>query len=564
MAICPDFPLSSEGEKKREKRKRKESNKVKINSKEQVNQEIIQITRRLENLDNAISGLKAADQDIPPEMFEKVKTLQLNLSKMKTNLKRLESHSISQKKYMKKLKTDPSFVKQKTTPGRNRKYDPSRVMECMEEIVEQVDSEENETGCHEKRRKEEFRTHLTLNKVRTTLQERYDINLSNTTILRHSVPRRKKGLSGRRHVANAKVRFAKGKRSLFGNHVHSYYCLSDIKSIKKIAQLVGHTKVFESSLDDKAVAYFGCPLTQTQEKVMCTANTEIKLPPHTWSEGKGQGATPSCICAINNNQDKMSERKHNKNVVIGPLVVTVRPLYLQSDPFTHFIDHVKFTSLPQTKEFSHYEGEAKPVEIHVTDGGSDVATKNLLVRFTMMQYLISRKLQFLFHRRHAPDDSPYNRVERSMSQLTKYMAGNTIPLNSFGVHLKNKKTIVGQEELEKKNLDEGCRLLAALWDKKPGWNGYDLSAEVELGTSTIEFYGGFNNIELVEFLKSPARSEKKKVIVEFLKIMQNHHLNGFYRTDYRDYCGELDCTLCGNGKVCASVSVFFLFLFLIL
>jgi len=75
-------------------------------------------------------------------------------------------------------------------------------------------------------------------------------------------------------------------------------------------------------------------------------------------------------------------------------------------------------------------------------------------------------LDYLSVRTHAPGQSAYNPVERSMSILSQKLAGITLLIDKFGSHL-NSQGQVTDLELAMKNFRYAGEALCTLWKRNP-------------------------------------------------------------------------------------------------
>jgi hypothetical protein len=75
-------------------------------------------------------------------------------------------------------------------------------------------------------------------------------------------------------------------------------------------------------------------------------------------------------------------------------------------------------------------------------------------------------LDYLSIRTHAPGQSSYNPVERSMATLSQKLAGITLPIDKYGSHL-NSQGQVNDLELAMKNSRYAGEALCTLWERDP-------------------------------------------------------------------------------------------------
>ena len=136
--------------------------------------------------------------------------------------------------------------------------------------------------------------------------------------------------------------------------------------------------------------------------------------------------------------------------------IFVRPEYfLGTSCETHMVDLVKITEEGSFHEFTHHDGAVKPIWCLLTDGGPD---KNPRFLANIVKYVLFFKkldLDYLTVRTHAPGQSAYNPVKRSMASLSGKLAGIVFNAFNYEKHLGNmngKSTII-DEELARRNLN---------------------------------------------------------------------------------------------------------------
>lgn len=158
----------------------------------------------------------------------------------------------------------------------------------------------------------------------------------------------------------------------------------------------------------------------------------------------------------------------NDSLRSGKMRIFIRPeFFLGTSCETHMIDLMTIVEEEHFREFTHYENEVKPIWFLLTDGGPDENPRYLA---NILKYLLLFKqldLDYLSVRTHAPGQSAYNPVERSMSSLSGKLAGIVLDAFNYGRHLGNKNgqvTIV-DEELGRKNFKHAGEHLCELWNR---------------------------------------------------------------------------------------------------
>jgi hypothetical protein len=89
--------------------------------------------------------------------------------------------------------------------------------------------------------------------------------------------------------------------------------------------------------------------------------------------------------------------------------------------------------------------QIKPIWILLVDGEPD---KNLKYMKNIIQYahfFHSFNLDYLTVHTHTSGQSAYNSVERSMAFLSEKLAGITLPIGEFGLHLNSQGNVIDGE-----------------------------------------------------------------------------------------------------------------------
>jgi hypothetical protein len=131
------------------------------------------------------------------------------------------------------------------------------------------------------------------------------------------------------------------------------------------------------------------------------------------------------------------------------------------------VDLMSITKEETFREFTHNGDSEKPFWCLLTDGGPDENPRFLA---NIMKYLLLFKkldLDYLTIRTHAPGQSAYNPVERSMASLSGKLAGIELDVFTYGNHLgsvEGKITIV-DENLGRNNFRHAGERLCELWNR---------------------------------------------------------------------------------------------------
>ncbi|CAI2198210.1 3780_t:CDS:2, partial [Funneliformis geosporum] len=118
--------------------------------------------------------------------------------------------------------------------------------------------------------------------------------------------------------------------------------------------------------------------------------------------------------------------------------------FIGTSSTTHIVD---LESIVSNKEFSttlKKEGKVRPISILLVDGGPDENPKRMknIIQYAHLFCILN--LDYLTIRIHAPGQSVYNLVERSMASLFAKLAGITLPVREFGSHLNSQGKVVDE------------------------------------------------------------------------------------------------------------------------
>jgi hypothetical protein len=170
---------------------------------------------------------------------------------------------------------------------------------------------------------------------------------------------------------------------------------------------------------------------------------------------------PSVYLMVNSGDTNDSLRSSKMRIFVRP------ECFLGTSCETHMVDLMTIVEEKHFREFTHHENAVKPIWFLLTDGEPDENPWHLA---NISKYLLIFKeldLNYLSVRTHAPEQSAYNPVERSMSSLSGKLAGIVLNAFNYGKHLSNKNgqvTIV-DKELERKNFKHAGEHLCELWNR---------------------------------------------------------------------------------------------------
>ncbi|CAB4464558.1 unnamed protein product [Rhizophagus irregularis] len=294
----------------------------------------------------------------------------------------------------------------------------------------------------------------------------------------------------KRHHHPAQIRLAAVGRNEMSDHVDEHYCLASIKGIKSFASAFSQNVVLISQ-DDKAKVPLGIAAVGKTFKAIQTVNEPVSVPDHDFPKGSKHKLIPSVYLVINPDNTNDSLRS-------GKMRIFVRPEYfLGTSCETHMVDLMTITEEEPFHEFTHYEGAIKPIWCLLTDGGPDENPRFLA---NILKYLLIFKkldLDYLSVRTHAPGQSAYNPVERSMASLSGKLAGIVLNAFNYGNHLGNmngQANTVIDKELGRKNFKHAGEHLCDLWSRDPINGQPVISTYIEEHDDTI-----FSNVQEEEW-----------------------------------------------------------------
>src|SRR2546421_12810914 len=89
--------------------------------------------------------------------------------------------------------------------------------------------------------------------------------------------------------------------------------------------------------------------------------------------------------------------------------------------------------------------QVRPIWILLVNGGPDENPRHMKNIIEYCKLFRSLNLDYLTVRTHAPEQSAYNSVERSMASLFTKLAGITLPVDKFRSHLDSQGKVVDDE-----------------------------------------------------------------------------------------------------------------------
>src|SRR6266498_1046214 len=100
-------------------------------------------------------------------------------------------------------------------------------------------------------------------------------------------------------------------------------------------------------------------------------------------------------------------------------------------------DLINLTMNSKYDDILKASGQIQPIWILLVDGESDENPKYLKNIKSYYQLFKKLDLDYLSIRTHALRQSKYNPIERGMATLSCKLAGITLPIDYFGIHLNS-------------------------------------------------------------------------------------------------------------------------------
>ena len=377
--------------------------------------------------------------------------MQDEAKKMKTLKRQARYQNKSREKKAKLLEERQEVVKY-DSPGR-----PSLLIQYPE-LHEHIHECIEFRAADKKRRKEVIKVR-TISHLREALNSKYHEYLSRTTLNNYLLPHRSTTISAKAHYHPANIAIASVSRNEKNEHCDEHYCLASVKGAKQFAALFLTQSVIISQ-DDKAKIPLGIPAVGRTFQTMQSSREPVTLPDHDFPIGMQQKLIPSVYLLIN-------PRDTNDTFRNGQLSIFIRPQYqVGTSSATHMSDLNSLTQDARFDEILKTDGQIKPIWILLVDGGPDENSRHMKNIFEYCRMFRAFDLDYLSVRTHAPGQSAYNPVERSMATLSRKLAGITLPINKYGSHLNSQGQVI-DPELAMKNFCYAGEALCTLWKRDP-------------------------------------------------------------------------------------------------
>ncbi|CAG8798828.1 18963_t:CDS:2, partial [Gigaspora margarita] len=205
----------------------------------------------------------------------------------------------------------------------------------------------------------------------------------------------------------AKVSLASVARTDMKQYIDGHYCLASVKAARVFAEVFASDTIIISQ-DDKAKIGLGVPVVGHIFKTMQSTNEPVTIEDYDFLKESKMKLIPLVYLVID-------PADSNTMLCSEQLAIFIRPEYFVSTSSSIHMDDL--LSLVDNQEFV-----------------SVLLCKNKTL-----------DLDYLTIHMHAPYQSAYNPVERSMAFLSEKLAGITLPVDEYGVHPDSQGNIVDEE-----------------------------------------------------------------------------------------------------------------------
>jgi hypothetical protein len=143
--------------------------------------------------------------------------------------------------------------------------------------------------------------------------------------------------------------------------------------------------------------------------------------------------------------------REGSSLVQKQLCCFVRSQLLDSSTSSaHYADYKSMLENPLSGDLlKSIDGLAKPVLLLSVDGGPDENPRHFKNITQYTKYMHDNDIDYMSVRTHAPNQSAYNLVERSMAPFSKYLAGVILPADTHGKHINSSGVVIDADMCRK-------------------------------------------------------------------------------------------------------------------
>ncbi|GBB88013.1 hypothetical protein RclHR1_14510010 [Rhizophagus clarus] len=364
----------------------------------------------------------ASSHELRSQFVSSIKKLEETILIEENRLKKLRNNAAAQQRARKKKKEniEENIVEVYDTPGR-----PSFLIKNPD-LLEKMHASVEFGAADYKRRKEIIKVR-TIKHFREKMNEDYGIYMAKSTLQNYMQPKHPGSKEAQRHHHPAQIHFAVVRRDEMNSHIDEHYCLASVKGVKSFATAFPQD-VLIISQDDKAKVPLGMAAVGRTFKTIQTTNELVSVPDHDFPKVVKYKLVLSVYLLINPSDTNDSLRSGKVRIFICP------EYFLSTSCETHMVDLMSITKEENFREFTH-NGDSK------------------------------LDLDYLTVRTHAPGQSAYNPVERSMASLSGKLAGIELNAFTYGNHLGSVegKITITDRDLGRNNFRHAGERLCELW-----------------------------------------------------------------------------------------------------
>ncbi|CAG8849156.1 43538_t:CDS:2, partial [Gigaspora margarita] len=190
--------------------------------------------------------------------------------------------------------------------------------------------------------------------------------------------------------------------------------------------------------DDKAKIGLGIPAVGCMFKTLQSINEPVLVADHNFLVDSKIKLILSVYLIIN-------PANSNDSLRLGQLSIFIRPEYfVGTSSLTHMSDLQSIISNQQFAGALMKEDKIKPIFVLLVDGEPDENLKHMKNIIQYCSFFHKFDLDYLTICTHAPGQSAYNLVKRSMASLSEKLASITLPIDNFGSHLDSQGKVLDE------------------------------------------------------------------------------------------------------------------------
>lgn len=240
------------------------------------------------------------------------------------------------------------------------------------------------------------------------------------------------------------------------DHQDGEYCLALVRQMIDVFESMESGSCVLISQDDKAKIPIGTTAVGKTFRVVQSRNTGFHVPDHDFPAGSKHKFIPTFYLMLSGTGTSESD---------GKLACFIRPmLFAKSSAGSHIND---VESMIKDAEISPYfvqdNGNPRPIWFIMVDGGPDENPRYWKTISHWVQFFKDHDIDYLSVRTHAPGQSAFNPVERSMCSFSSKLAGVILPAFSDGNHLSKDGKSVIDDQLAKSNMEKAYQDLYGFW-----------------------------------------------------------------------------------------------------